>query len=161
MVDSIVYTFSEAVNLAATGAFGIAVHSGQTGTAPTLSWMALNPKSDGSSTQWAVSFSGASVVNNSIATGAYDITLNAAAVASEANPSGAVVSRPTDTFYRLFGDINGDGVVNALDNIKFKAALTTYNPLFDDNGDAVVNAFDNLQFKKSMSISFLGLGTTI
>ena len=47
MVDSIVYSFSEAVNLSGAAAT-IAVHSSQSGTAPTLTWTALNPNSDGS-----------------------------------------------------------------------------------------------------------------
>ena len=153
MVDSIVYTFSEAVNLSGAAAT-IAVHSGQSGTAPTLTWTAMNPNSDGSATQWAVTFSGSGVVGNSIANGVYDITLNSADVISDANPLVTVQPRPTDTFYRLFGDINGDGVVNASDNFQFKTALATYNAAFDYNNDGVVNAADNFQLKNSMSVSF-------
>jgi hypothetical protein len=160
MVESIVYTFSEPVNVAATAGFTIAVHSGQIGTAPTLKWAALNPSADGSSTQWAVTFSGAGVNGGSIDNGVYDVTLNASAATSDYNPAIASQSRATDTFYRLFGDINGDGVVNAADNVKLKLALTTYNPAFDFNGDGVINALDNLHFKASQSISFLGGGFT-
>jgi hypothetical protein len=157
MVDSIVYSFSEAVNLSGAVAT-IAVHSGQSGTAPTLIWTAISPSSDGSSTQWAVSFSGSGVVGNSIANGVYDITLNSADVTSDANPAVTVQSRPTDTFYRLFGDINGDGVVNAADNFQFKTALATYNAAFDYNDDGVVNAADNFQFKASQSYNFASAG---
>ena len=121
----------------------------------------MNPNADGSSIQWAVTFTGKGVVGKSIANGVYDISLNAAAVTSDANPSVTVQSRPTDTFYRLFGDINGDRVVNAADNFQFKIALSTYNAAFDANGDGVVNAADNFQFKQSMSTSFQGVGTTI
>ena len=153
MVDSIVYSFSEAVDLSGAAAT-IAVHSGQSGTVPTLTWTAINPNSDGSATQWAVSFSGAGVVGNSIANGVYDITLTSADVTSDANPSVTLQSRPTDTFYRLFGDINGDGVVNAADNFQFKTALSTYNAAFDYNDDGVVNAADNFQFKISQSYNF-------
>jgi len=49
MLDSIVYTFNQAVTLAATNAFTIGVHSGQTGTAPTLAWAAISPDASGSS----------------------------------------------------------------------------------------------------------------
>jgi hypothetical protein len=159
MVDSIVYTFSEAVNLAATGAdlnpaFTIAVHTGEQGNAPTLTWTAINPDASGASMQWVVTFSGASVVGNSIANGVYDITLNASAVTSEAHPTATIAPRPADTFYRLFGDWNGDQVVNATDNLHFKNAITIYNPIFDYNNDSVVNATDNLQFKKSLTFVF-------
>lgn len=153
MVDNLVYGFSEAVNLSGAAAT-IAVHNGQTGTAPSLTWTALNPSSDGSATQWAVSFSGASVVGNSIANGVYDITLIPSAVTSDANPAVSVQSRPTDTFYRLFGDVNGDGVVNAGDNFELKIALSTYDAALDYYGNGVINAADNLQFKVSQSNNF-------
>jgi dTDP-4-dehydrorhamnose reductase len=125
---------------------------------PALIWTAINPNSDGSSMQWAVSFGGAGAVGNSIANGVYDMTLNPAAVTSDANPAVNVQSRPTDTFYRLFGDINGDGVVNAADNFQFKTALATYNAAFDSNGDGVVNAADNFQLKNSQSYNFASSG---
>lgn len=153
MVDDIVYSFSEAVNLSGAAAI-IAVHNGQGGTAPSLTWTALNPNSDGSATQWAVSFSGAGVTGISIANGVYDITLNASAVTSDADPAVSVQPRATDTFFRLFGDVNGDGVVNATDNFELKTALSTYNPVFDYNDDGVINAADNLQFKFSQSSNF-------
>jgi uncharacterized delta-60 repeat protein len=158
MVESIVYTFSQAVTLAATNAFTIGVHAGQTGTAPTLSWTAINPDASGGSTQWVVTFSGTGVVGHSIANGIYDITLNSQAVSVEATPSATLATRSTDTFYRLFGDFNGDGVVNAADNFQLKKALSTYSAVFDYNGDGVVNAADNFQFKASMSTNFGALG---
>ena len=77
---------------------------------------------------------------------------------SDSNPSIKAQPRPTDTFYRLFGDINGDGVVNAADNFQFKTALAIYNAAFDFNDDGVVNAADNFQFKQSMPINFASAG---
>jgi hypothetical protein len=165
MVDSIVYNFSEAVNLAATGtdqnpAFAITVHTGEQGTAPTLAWAAINPDANGASTQWVVTFGGASVVGNSIANGVYDITLNPSAVTSEAHPTASITPRATDTFYRLYGDYNGDQVVNATDNLHFKNAITTYNPIFDYDNNGAVNATDNLHFKASISFVFNTFFTT-
>jgi regulation of enolase protein 1 (concanavalin A-like superfamily) len=153
MVDSIVYTFSEAVTIGG-NAFAIAVHTGEQGTVPTLTWTAINPDASGASTQWEVTFSGASVIGNSIANGVYDITLNVSTVSSEAHPTAAVTPRATDTFYRLYGDYNGDQVVNAIDNLHFKSAITTYNPIFDYDDNGAVNAADNLHFKASISFSF-------
>jgi hypothetical protein len=160
MVDSLVYTFSEAVNLAATGAFTIAIHTGEQGTAPMLAWAAINPDGNGASTQWVVTFTGTSVVGNSIANGVYDITLNPSAVTSEANPTAAITPRATDTFYRLYGDFNGDQVVNATDNLHFKNAITTYDPIFDYDNNGAVNATDNLRFKASISFAFNAAFTT-
>jgi hypothetical protein len=153
MVDSMVYTFSELVTLGA-DAFTIAVHTGEQGTAPTLAWAAINPDVNGASPQWVVTFTGASVIGNSIANGVYDITLNASAVSSEANPTAAITPRATDTFYRLYGDYNGDQVVNATDNLHFKNAITIYNPIFDYDDNGAVNATDNLHFKASISFVF-------
>ena len=123
VVDSIVYSFSEAVNLGAS-AFGIAVHAGQSGTAPTLTWTAINSATDGSSTQWAVTFSGAGVTGSSIGNGVYDIMMNASAVTSDANPAVTSQARATDTFYRLYGDLVGNQRVTAADYSSF---LATYN----------------------------------
>ena len=67
----------------------------------------------------------------------------------------------TQSFYRLFGDINGDEVVNPGDNNKFKAALTTYNPAFDFNQDGIVNPGDNNRFKENLSVTFIGFTPTI
>lgn len=90
---------------------------------PTLNWAAVNPNSDGSSSQWVITFSGAGVTGGSIADGVYDITLNASAITSEFNPTSTVQPRPTDTFYRLFGDAQGTGKVNTAD---YDAFLSTY-----------------------------------
>jgi hypothetical protein len=152
LVDSIVYTFSEAVALAP-GAFSLAIDVEQTGTVPTLNYTS----SDGGLT-WIVTFSGAGAVGNSIANGVYDITLDPSAVTSQAHPTAAIIPGDdgtfTETFYRLYGDCNGDQVVNASDNLQFKNAITTYDAIFDYNNDGVVNASDNLQFKRSISFSF-------
>jgi hypothetical protein len=167
MVDSIVYTFSEAVNLAAASAFGIAVHAGQTGAVPTLNWAAINPNSDGSSTQWVVTFSGAGVVGGSIANGVYDITFNAAAVTSDANPAVAAQSRPTDTFYRLFGDSTGDMRVNNADYAAFlntnglKTGQAGFNAAFDSNADGRVNNLDYGTFLTDNGLRYSGFTSTI
>jgi hypothetical protein len=154
MVDSIVYTFSEAVTIATTGTnsnpgIGIAVHGAEQGTVPTLNWSSP----DGGVT-WIVTFNGSSVVGNSIANGVYDLTLNPTAITSVAHPSASFTPRGTDTFYRLYGDYNGDKVVNATDNLHFKTAITTYNPIFDYDNNGAVNATDNLHFKASISFVF-------
>jgi hypothetical protein len=167
VVDSIVYTFSEAVNIGAS-AFAIAVHPGQSGTVPTLSWTALNPNTDGSSAQWVVSFSGAGVTGNSIANGVYDLTMNAAAVSSDANATFTSQSRATDTFYRLFGDYLGTERVNATDYNDFLAAYnshygqTGYVEAFDVTGtDQRINATDYNDFLADYNERFSGFTATI
>ena len=166
MVDSIVYTFSEAVNVGA-NAFDIAVHSGQSGTAPTLNWAALNPNVDGSSSQWVVTFSGAGVTGGSIADGVYDVTLNAAAVTSDANPSVSAQPRPMDTFYRLFGDAQGTGKVNTADYDAFlstyglKSTSARYLGYFADDGGTKIDSADYNAFLANYGKKLSGFIATI
>jgi uncharacterized repeat protein (TIGR03803 family) len=166
MVDSIVYTFSAAVNMGA-NAFSIAVHAGQTGTVPSPAWAAINPNGDGSSSQWVVAFSGAGVVGGTIANGVYDISLNAAAVTSAANPAVTAQSRPTDTFYRLFGDSNGDGRVNNADYAAFlntnglKSGQPGFNSAFDSNGDGRINNSDYALMLTDNGLRYSGFTATI
>jgi Bacterial Ig-like domain (group 3)/Dockerin type I domain len=168
MVNDIVYTFSEAVNITAANVdpnvFAIAVASGWSGTVPTLSWA---PVAGSGNTQWAVSFSGNGVNSGSIANGAYTITVNhplaitAVSDSQALSLAGSGIGSAAQSFYRLYGDINGDEVVNAIDNLKFKQALTTYNAAFDVNNDGLVNASDNIQFKNDLVVNFSGFTATI
>ena len=166
MVNDIVYTFSEAVNINASdpNVFTIGVAAGWTGTVPTLSWA---PVAGSGNTQWAVTFSGSGVTGGSIANGAYDITIQDPASITAVSDSqalslaGSGIGSATQSFYRLFGDINADEFVNAADNLHFKVALTTYNAAFDFNGDGFVNASDNLKFKNDLTMNFSGFTPTI
>jgi hypothetical protein len=168
MVDSLAYTFSKSVSLAA-NAFTIALHptvtvngtTGQTvGTLPALSWSSP----DGGVT-WVVTFSGAGVVNGSIADGVYDITLNHAAVTDATGQ--AMSADRTDTFYRLYGDTNGDGTVNNSDTFQFKSTFLKnagdagYLAYLDYNGDGTINNTDAFQLKKRFLTSYTGFTATI
>jgi hypothetical protein len=168
MVDSLAYTFNSPVQLAA-GAFSIALHqnvtvngmTGQTaGALPTLNWSSP----DGGVT-WVVTFSGNGVVNNSIADGVYDLTLNHAAV-SDAQGQALAADR-TDTFFRLYGDANGDGTVNNTDTFKFKSSFlknagdAAYLAYLDYDGDGTVNNTDAFQLKKRFLVSYGGFTPTI
>jgi hypothetical protein len=151
-----------------TGGFTIALHAGVTvngvsgqavGTLPTLSWSSP----DGGLT-WVVTFSGAGVVNNSIADGVYDLTLNAAAVT---DAGGQVLSAGrTDTFFRLYGDTNGDGTVNNTDTFQAKntflksAGDAGYLAYLDYNGDGTVNNTDTFQLKKRFLMTYGGFTAT-
>jgi IPT/TIG domain/Bacterial Ig-like domain (group 3)/Dockerin type I domain len=174
MVNDIVYTFSEPVNILDPGTdpnvFTVAVASGWTGTVPTLSWASVAGSGD---TQWAVTFTGGSVTGGSIANGAYTITVTDPGSITAESDSQALTVTPgvapgsgnpdyaTQQFYRLFGDINGDEFVNASDNAKFKQALNTYNAAFDFSQDGFVNASDNVKFKNDLTVNFSGFAPTI
>ncbi len=49
-------------------------------------------------------------------------------------------------FWRLQGDLNGDGVVNSSDTTIFSADVSSYSASADFNLDGAVNALDNLQY---------------
>ncbi len=49
-------------------------------------------------------------------------------------------------FWRLQGDLNGDGVVNSSDTTIFNNDITYYSASADFNLDSAVNASDNLQY---------------
>ena len=164
MVDDIVYTFSEPVNIASPASdpnvFTVAVASGWTGTVPTtLEWAAVAGSGD---TQWEVDFGGGSIAN-----GAYTITItDPGSITAESDGqalslASSGIDGATQSFYRLFGDINGDQVVNPGDNNRFKQALTNYNPAFDFNQDGIVNPGDNNRFKADLTVSFVGFTPTI
>ncbi len=166
MVEDIVYTFSEPVNISPTdpNVFTIAVASGWTGTVPTLSWV---PLAGSVNSEWAVTFSGNGVTGSSIANGAYTITVTDPGSITAQSDSQALsltssgIGGATQSCYRLYGDINGDEVVNAADNIRFKQALATYNVAFDINQDGFVNAYDSFYFKQDLSLSFTDFTPTI
>jgi phospholipase/lecithinase/hemolysin len=162
MVDSIVYVFNQHVTLAA-GAFSIAVHAGQTGTVPTLSW--ASP--DGGTT-WIVTFSGSGVIANSIANGVYDLTLNAAAV-SAVSGGGTLAASRLDTFYRLYGDTLGTGHqrVNLTDYNTFAGAYATrstdagFLAYLDENDDGRINLTDYSAFAGDYGTRYTGFTPTV
>ena len=176
MVEDIVYTFSEPVNILSNSVdpnvFTIAVAAGSTGTVPTtIEWAAV---AGSGNTQWEVDFgvnpnatgSQAGALA-SIANGAYTITVSdPASITAQSddqalNLAASGIGGSAQSFYRLFGDINGDRMVNAADNEQLKLALTAYNPAFDYNQDGFVNALDNLEFKLGMAVNLSGFTPTI
>ena len=175
MVEDVVYTFNEPVTITnANSAFTVLVANNSGGTVPgTLSaYEVANPTTglmDG--TSWAVSLTGNTTAGDgispsalgSIANGEYTIQINPAYVfaAADGTTTMAAGTGRTDSFYCLFGDINGDEVVNGGDNLKLKAALASYNAAFDGNEDGFVNGGDNLIFKRDQSISYLNDGFTL
>ena len=169
MVDNIVFQFNEAVTLDP-GAFTIALHAGVSvnggapgtvGTLPTLSW--TSP--DGGLT-WVVSFRGAGVVGGSIADGDYDITVVSTAVHANGQ---TMTSNVTNTFFRLFGDTNGDGQVSSRpDLVAMQSALGTsigqagYLAYLDYNGDGIIAGRpDFWNFQSRLGTIYTDLSATI
>jgi uncharacterized repeat protein (TIGR03803 family) len=161
MVDAIVYTFNQAVNLGANAITLTAI--GQDGIAPTVAY--ASP--DGGFT-WVVTFSVNGVQGNSIANGEYQIVLNASAV-SAVSGGGTLAANDTETFYRLYGDTIGNGhqKVAAADNNTFLGAFNTKSTQtaflayldYDDAGR--INSADNNAFLGDFNIKYSGFTATI
>ncbi len=60
--------------------------------------------------------------------------------------------RAVDNFFRLFGDGDGNGIVNSVDTGAFNRALSVYNPALDFDGNGSVT---NLSSSPDR-INFLG-----
>jgi hypothetical protein len=151
MVEDVVYTFNEPVTIPdGNAAFAVVGTGPHAGTVPSTLLAAAVAGTNG--TQWAVSLTGKAVGTlASIANGEYTITINPTAVFAAADGTTAMATGRMDSFYRLFGDVNGDRVVNVSDEFQFSKALNTYTPIFDVNGDGTVNLADEFQASKSFS----------
>ena len=64
--------------------------------------------------------------------------------------NGAAGGNRSIKFHRLFGDSNGDGVVNETDYGAAKRALSVFNPAFDFDNDGDVDMIDFNKFKSQM-----------
>ena len=138
MVENVVYSFSQAVNLTAANF----VLTGYQGTPASLVPNVNVSSTNG--TVWTVTFSGVGVnaATHSIGDGEYQLVL------------GGIPGGPTNTFdfYRLFGDLNNNGTVDSLDFSTLTGSFlrSSGDPLFvgalDVNNDGVIGTFDFSQF---------------
>ena len=137
MVENVVYSFSQAVSLSAAN-FTL---SGFQGTSTSL---VPNVNVTGSGTVWTVTFSGVGVNNatHSIGDGEYQLVLSGV-------PG---LASNTFDFFRLLGDMDGDGTVSASDLSTLISTFLrpTTDPLYlgadDLDGDSTIGAADLSQF---------------
>ncbi|HEX4056467.1 MAG TPA: dockerin type I domain-containing protein, partial [Tepidisphaeraceae bacterium] len=155
MVDSLTVTFNESVTLA-DNAITLNMLS-QTGGSPTPMTFSLNTPDGG--TTWVLTFTDPSYIGSSLPDGAYDLNVSAGGVT--ATQGGLSMAADQDfQFIRLYGDFNGDGVVNSIDFGTIAPAFghstnsSDWYLDYDDNG--VINSIDfgyfATNFGRSMSI---------
>ncbi len=144
MVTSAMVTFNEAVTLQ-TGAITLGLNGGDF-----VATTVTNPSGDGAN--YLVTFRGTGTTHGSLNDGQYTLTVHGTLVQ---NADGqAMATDSTFDFFRVFGDIDGNGVLNNYDFMHFKAAFgksvgqAGYLALFDYNGDGVINKLDFLQFRR-------------
>ena len=96
--------------------------------------------------------------NNALEDGNYQLTLDADLVTRDGFPMSKdyVVgdnANGDDKFYTLFGDINGDRIVNLFDFIQFRTAFGSnssspdYDPTMDFDGGGSIDLIDFSQFR--------------
>ena len=135
MVENVVYSFSQAVSLSAAN-FTLTGINGTT-TAP-------NVVVSGSGTLWTVTFSGAGVntATHSIGDGEYSLVLSGV-------PG---LASNTYDFFRLLGDMDGNGTVNSADLLTLVGTFlrATSDPAYlgadDLDGDGTIGSSDLLNF---------------
>ena len=152
MVTRLTVTFDQLINLASppTSAFQLKRQSDNAS-------VTLNADVLGNAV--VLTFTGGAVNGASLADGRYTLTVVAAQVNGgnfDGNGDGTAsddyvlvgntVSPPK--LFRLFGDSDGNGMVNGADFLAFRLAFQQgADPIFDFNGDGVVNGQDFLQFR--------------
>jgi hypothetical protein len=78
--------------------------------------------------------------------------VNSVAYSPDGRYSLVISGQTVATFFRLFGDVNGDGKVDATDQTAFMAAyrsrsgMANYRGYFDYDGNGMVDSSDYYQF---------------
>ncbi|MFO0939536.1 MAG: YDG domain-containing protein [Pirellulales bacterium] len=160
MLTSISLTFNTPVTLTA-GAFSI-TNIGLT-TVQNIplsqSQIIVTPAFGTPSTTFTITFGAGSGVQtrasggNSLLDGNYRLDVDATKVVDAVQrvmPTNAVIgATAADKFFRLYGDIDGNGAVDAVDYIAARNAFASpgnYNAAFDINGDGVLSASESTSF---------------
>jgi len=126
----------------------------------TLAPVTLAAAVGGGGTSVTLTFTGGSVDANSLADGRYTLTIDASKVSNgngnldgdgngSAGGNFVLVGDPAvaPRLFRLFGDADGDGDVDATDFGAFRAAFGSANNTFDFDNDGDVDASDFGQFR--------------
>ena len=118
--------------------------------------------------EWVVTFTDPvnnSVIGNSIANGAYSISINPAMVTAVSGGQNLSAGE-TDTFYRLYGDVTGAQSVKNVDVNAFNRAWgnayysANYNAALDYNDDGKYTNIDANAFNRAFNTR-LQVATTI
>jgi predicted outer membrane repeat protein len=107
-----------------------------------------------------LTFTGGPLEAGSLADGKYTLTVRGSQVLKgllDGNGDGmpgddfVLVGNPaTNHLYRMFGDSNGDGIVNQTDLLAFRLALFSTNPTFNADGNGQVDLADFLRFRRNL-----------
>jgi len=149
-IDRIVVNFSDSLAVHPDSAFTL-TRDGSVDVPVRVAWNATF-------TQATLTFSSPDGPRGSLPNGNYHLAINgsqlstANGAAVDVNGTGQAGGVLTTNFYRLFGDVNGDRVVNGADFIAFRNAYGSsvgqagYNAALDFDGDGIINGSDFNEF---------------
>jgi hypothetical protein len=152
MINSLTITFSTVVTLSSG-----AIEVDKTGGG--AEGVVVNSSVVNGQTVAVVTFTGADIIGGSLGDGRYTLIIHAALVHSadgqtlDGTGSGTAGSDHIEQFFRLFGDVNGDGKVDTLDLAFMRHAFgshrgdANYLWFLDYNQDGVIDSTDYNQFK--------------
>jgi hypothetical protein len=120
MVDSLTVTFSQPVTLAS-GAISLNLLSQTGGDSTPITNFNLNSPDGG--TTWVLTFTDPSYIGGSLPDGAYEVIVSAAGVTNGQTQN--MTADQDFTFWRLYGDFEGNGTVNGDDFTKLVGLLGT------------------------------------
>lgn len=135
--------------------------------------VALSSINGGTQTRATLTFTGSTVIGGSLPDGNYRLTINGSSVM--ATTGGLLLDGdgdgsggdnyvrgevPSDKFFRLFGDLNGDRSVGLAEFNAFRATFgknqndSGYNGAFDFNGDGGIGLADFNEFRRRFGLLF-------
>jgi hypothetical protein len=160
MVTTLAVTFSSAVTLLP-GAFSLQRVGlpGAPGDNATVGTITVGTQSVNGVTVATLTFAGANSTAGSLDDGNWTLTVDHTKVQSAAGAAPMAADFTQANIKRLYGDVNGDGVVNGLDFGFFRNAFGTaagdpaYLDYLDYNGDGVVNGLDFAQFRTRFGVT--------
>jgi hypothetical protein len=142
MVRSLTYAFANPTQIEP-GAFEL-LRNGK----PSNINLVVTPLSDGIT--YLIKFTGPGVIGGSVPDGHYTLITLANKVKVLSGPP--MTANDVNTFTRLFGDVTGDGVVNAADKTLLVQAeanpASPYAPSFEYDGKGMIDKTDIAQFGK-------------
>jgi hypothetical protein len=172
MVTNVAVTFSTTVGLPADPAAAFTLT--RVGDGAPVTFTATTAVVNGATVVTLGNFTGPATFNGSLADGRYTLTVLASQVTANGTTldgngdgtGGDNYVSAADTYggngprlYRLFGDANGDGVIDATDVGQLKSTFNrnSTDPLYlaflDANGDGVIDATDVGQFKARFNVN--------
>jgi len=146
MVDSITVHFSKPITYDDATAFSFVRQGGGVTFATNIA------TSDNQT--FVFTFTGASIINHSLADGIYTLTIDHNKIHSASGVN--LAADYVKNFHRLFGDADGDGDTDSLDQIAVRNSLSQpYKWYFDFDGNSAVDSSDYSAARARAGIKFV------